>query len=219
MSAALVLLSGGQDSTTCLYWAKTKFESVRAVGFYYEQRHAEAELDACRKVAAKAQAPVEILDLSFLARLSDSALVNRSAALTPGSPSELPSSFVPGRNLIFLSVATALASKYGISDLVTGVCQTDYSGYPDCRQDFIWAMERAASHALDSRPPIQIHTPLMHMTKAQTVKLARELPGCWEALALSVTCYNGTRCGTCPSCLLRAKGFHEAGEDDPACTP
>lgn len=134
-------------------------------------------------------------------------------------PEGLPTSFVPGRNALFLTLAGAVAVKLGAKSIVTGTCQTDYSGYPDCRREFIDAQELALTLAMPSSSgPIKIHTPMMFMTKAETVSLARSLQGCWDALALSITCYNGQRpgCGTCPACVLREKGFAEAGESDPA---
>ncbi len=133
--------------------------------------------------------------------------------------SGLPRSFVPGRNLIFLTSAASIAASRGIRDVVAGVCQTDYSGYPDCRRDTIDAVERAV--LLGNRgltDEFRIHTPLMHLTKAETVRLAQRLPGGMEAVGKSWTCYEGgaSSCGTCPACILRAKGFAEAGTCDPA---
>lgn len=218
MSEALVLLSGGQDSTTCLYWALGKFNKVHALGFKYGQRHA-IELERAAEIAAKVGVCFEVLDVSFLSQMSGSALTDPTLAIA-STNGALPASFVPGRNLLFLTLAGIYAAKKGIRDLVTGVCQTDYSGYPDCRRPFVDAAESALGLAmLGHAGPFTIHTPLMHLTKAQTVKLARSMPGCWDALAHSVTCYNGNQCGTCPSCVLRIKGFAEAGEKDPACTP
>lgn len=224
---AVVVLSGGQDSTTCLAWAVREFgrENVHAVSVDYGQRHS-AELNAAQEIAEKFGVPWVILTLEALCDLADSALVDPSRALTweggrpdAAMPQGLPSSFVPGRNLLLLSLAASFAVKVGAKELVTGVCQTDYSGYPDCRREFVDALEKALTLAMPSScGPVVIHTPLMHLTKAETVKLARELPGAWEALALSVTCYEGKRpgCGVCPACVLRAKGFAEAGEPDPA---
>jgi 7-cyano-7-deazaguanine synthase len=135
-------------------------------------------------------------------------------------PEGLPTSFVPGRNLLFLSVAAAYAVKNGIKDVVTGVCHTDYSGYPDCRKVFVDAMRETVNLAMPSSAgPIHIHTPLMHLNKRATVLLAAELgDDCWRALGLTVTCYEGLRpgCGECPSCKLRVDGFKRAGLKDPA---
>jgi 7-cyano-7-deazaguanine synthase len=223
---AVVLLSGGQDSTTCLFWAKREYHGeVLALSVHYGQRHA-SELVAADVIARAAGVPHLQLELPALAVIGDSALVDTSKPLTAAggyadaeAPAGLPSSFVPGRNLLFLAHAAAYAVKVGSKTIVTGVCQTDFSGYPDCRREFIDAMEQACTLAMPSGVgPIKIKTPLMWMTKAETVALARTLPGCWEALALSVTCYHGKRpgCGTCPACELRAKGFEQAGEADPA---
>jgi 7-cyano-7-deazaguanine synthase len=221
----LVVLSGGQDSTTCLYWAKREFSVLAAVSFFYGQRHA-SELEAAKEIARKAGVLHWNFNLPILGELGDSALVNTEKELLGSGgrpdvamPDGLPTSFVPGRNALFLVSAAALAVKLGFKNIVTGVCQTDYSGYPDCRREFIDALEKAVTLAMPtSSGPIQVHTPMMTLTKAETVKLARELPDCWDALALSVTCYHGKRpgCGTCPACDLRAKGFAEAGELDPA---
>ena len=134
-------------------------------------------------------------------------------------PQGLPTSFVPGRNALLLTLAASFAATLDARDVVTGVCQTDYSGYPDCREEFVTAMQAALNLAMPSSlRPMRLHTPLMHLTKAETVALARRLPGAWDALALSVTCYNGQRpgCEVCPACALRGRGFDEAGEIDPA---
>jgi 7-cyano-7-deazaguanine synthase len=225
MTRALVLLSGGQDSTTTLYLAKTLYDEVLAVSINYGQRH-RAELSAAADIAHRAGVRHMVLDAALLGALGDSALVDASRPLAASGghpdaamPEGLPTSFVPARNMLFLTMAVAVAVKEGIRDLVTGVCQTDYSGYPDCRRDFIDAFERTATLALPtSVGPIRVLTPLMHLTKAETVKLAHRLPGCWEALATSITCYEGKRpgCGKCPACELRARGFKEAGFVDPA---
>lgn len=222
---ALVLLSGGQDSATCLYWAKARYDEVHALTLVYGQRHI-AEVGAAAHIAVKAGCEThEVVEVPVLAK-SGSALVDSSKELTwdggvvdAQMPQGLPSSFVPGRNLVFLALAAARAGALGCCAVVTGVCQTDYSGYPDCRAEFVDAMLGAVNLAMPSSlRPIAIETPLMHLTKAQTVELARTLPGCWEALALSTTCYHGRRpgCGECPACVLRAKGFAEAGHPDPA---
>lgn len=225
MSNAINLLSGGQDSTTCLYWAQMNFDEVIAVSIFYGQRH-KAELDAAAEIAAKAGVVHRVLEIPALGNLGNSALVDSSKALTleggipdKAMPQGLPNSFVPGRNALLLTLAGAIAVKEGAKDIVTGVCQTDYSGYPDCRREFIDSVETMLSQAMPSSTgPFKIHTPLMYMTKAETVRMARRLPGCWESLALSTTCYEGQRpgCGKCASCDLRAKGFAEAGEPDPS---
>lgn len=226
MSKAIVLLSGGQDSTTCLYWALARFSDVRAVSIFYGQRH-ERELDAAEKIAHGAGVPHCVLAAPVLSHIGDSALVDPARAIAGSGghadremPQGLPTSFVPGRNLLFLTLATAIAVREGASDIVTGVCQTDYSGYPDCRRDFIDSLEKTLGLAMPSSAgPFHIHTPLMNLTKAETVKLAKQLGDkAWAALSQSVTCYEGQHpgCGKCPACELRAKGFAEAGEIDPA---
>lgn len=224
-SRAVVVLSGGQDSTTCLAWARAMFDEVFCVSVDYGQRH-RAELVAAAEIAQKFAAPHVVLPMPALGLLADSALVDASKPLTwdggrpdAAMPQGLPSSFVPGRNALLLTLAAAYAVKVGARDLVTGVCQTDYSGYPDCRREFVDALEKALTLAMPtSSGPLVIHTPLMRLTKAETVRLARRLPGAWQALALSITCYEGKRpgCGVCAACSLRAKGFADAGELDPA---
>jgi 7-cyano-7-deazaguanine synthase len=222
--AAVVLLSGGQDSTTCLYWAKHHFGELHCIGIGYGQRHAN-ELKGAKRSARLAGVRFRRLDLKVLAELGGNALVDHKQDLAAvggrldiQAPDGLPTSFVPGRNALFLSVAAAYAVQIGAKDIITGVCQTDYSGYPDCREEFVSAMAQALTLAMPSSArPIRVHTPLMFLTKAETVHLARKLDGCWEALALTITCYEGTRCGTCAACELRARGFAEAGYEDPAC--
>lgn len=227
MSKAVVLFSGGQDSTTCLYVAKQLHDEVIAVSVFYGQRH-KRELEAAREIAAHAKVKHVVLEIPALGQLGGSALVTDAPLRGEGGiadremPQGLPTSFVPGRNALLLGLAAAVAVKEGARDIYSGVCQTDYSGYPDCRRDFVDALERALTLAMPSSSgPLRIVTPLMYLTKAETVCLAQRLPrACWEALALTVTCYNGERpgCGTCPACELRAKGFAEACFDDPAVT-
>lgn len=228
MSRAIVLLSGGQDSTTCLYWAKQAFDEVMAVSVLYGQRHS-AEIAAAMEIARAAHVRHLVVEAPGLGAIGGSALVDRTKEIAGAgglpdkeAPGGLPTSFVPGRNALFLTLAAAVAVREGARDVVTGTCQTDYSGYPDCRREFVDALEGALTLGMPSGcGPIRILTPLMHLTKAETVTLAKRLPGCWEALALSVTCYEGKRpgCGTCPACALRAKGFAETGWDDPAAGP
>jgi len=217
MGQALVVLSGGQDSTTCLYWAIEKFgiECVSSVTFDYGQRH-RIELDCARDIAAFAGVPNVVLPIDTFAALGGNALTDASVDVETQIDAEtgLPNTFVPGRNLIFLTFAAAFAYKRGIANLVTGVAQTDYSGYPDCRAETMTALQSALRAGLES--DIRIHTPLMQLSKQETVELAREL-GALPALAMTHTCYNGERppCGHCPACELRAKGFADAGVKDP----
>lgn len=217
MKQALIVLSGGQDSTTCLYWAIEKWgkENLETLTFDYGQRH-RIELDAAREVTEVAGVPNTILPIDTLRVLGGSALTEGGIQVKSevDPTTSLPNTFVPGRNLIFLTYAAAFAYQRGIHDLVTGVAETDYSGYPDCREPTIKAIEQAIQLGMDYQ--FRIHTPLMHRSKAETVMLAKELGGL-EAMAYTHTCYNGQRppCGTCPACVLRAKGFAEAGIEDP----
>ena len=221
---ALVLFSGGQDSTVCLAWALERFERVETIGFDYGQRH-RVELDVRQRVRERigAMRPEwgrglgqdHTVHLAALAALSDSALT-RDVAIEMGS-SGLPTTFVPGRNLAFFTFAGALAYRRGIKHLVAGMCETDYSGYPDCRDDTIKAMQLALNLGMERR--FVIHTPLMWIDKAAVFALAQEIGG--DAfLDLLVedthTCYLGDRsqrhdwgygCGQCPACRLRAQGF------------
>ncbi|MDS4027287.1 MAG: 7-cyano-7-deazaguanine synthase QueC [Candidatus Contendobacter sp.] len=217
MDIALVVLSGGQDSTTCLYWALHRFGAgqVAAVTFDYGQRH-RIELACAARVAARADVPHTVLPIDTFAALGGNALTDPAITVQPGvdARTRLPNTFVPGRNLIFLTFAAALAYQRGIHHLVTGVAQTDYSGYPDCRQATLQALEQTLRLGLDYE--ITLHTPLMFKSKAETVLLARDL-GTLPALADTHTCYHGQQppCGECPACLLRARGFAEAGIPDP----
>jgi len=220
--AAVVVLSGGQDSTTCLFWAKERYAEVKALTFFYGQRHS-SEIDAAEEIATLAGVEWTIANLNALGQLSKSALTRPEIEVkADGGLGGLPSTFTPGRNLVFLTLAASFAISHGIHRLVTGVCETDYSGYPDCRRNTIDALQEAIRLGNDA-PDFQIVTPLMSLSKKDTVELAREVRDrevCWRALALSVTCYNGKRpgCGKCPACELRAKGFKEAGLADPAMT-
>jgi len=215
MSTALVLCSGGQDSTTCLAWAKAHFTTVHTVAFDYQQRH-RIELDSAAKVSQfLGAASHRVIPINSLAALGGSALTSSETVESVVRPNTgLPNTFVPGRNLVFLTLAAAYAYQLGIHDMVTGVCQTDYAGYPDCRQVAIDAVAQSIATGMDY--PVTIHTPLMNLTKAETVRLAIDR-GAREALAWSHTCYNGQvpPCGTCPSCQVRTKGFADAGVADP----
>lgn len=214
---ALVVLSGGQDSTTCLYWAIDRFgrENVSALTFDYGQRH-RIELQCAREIAADAGVPQAELPIDTFEALGGTALTDDEIAVRNELDDEsgLPNTFVPGRNLIFLTFAAAYAWQRGITHLVTGVAQTDYSGYPDCREETIQAVQESVRLGMEFN--VEIHTPLMHLSKKETVELADRL-GALPAMALTHTCYNGERppCGKCPACELRAKGFEEAGIDDP----
>jgi 7-cyano-7-deazaguanine synthase len=214
---ALVVLSGGQDSTTCLFWAVERFgrDNVSSITFDYGQKH-RIELDCARDVAAAAGVANVCLPIDTFAALGGDALTDASVAVSDATEADtdLPVTFVAGRNLIFLTFAAAYAYRHDARHLVTGVAQTDYSGYPDCREETITALQKAISLGMDRE--FTIHTPLMHCSKKQTVELAVQL-GALEAMALTHTCYNGRRppCGDCQACRLRAKGFAEAGVKDP----
>ncbi len=217
---ALVVLSGGQDSTTCLYWALDRFGkgSVSSLTFDYGQRH-RIELDSARRVASHAGVPIVRLPIDTFAALGGDALTDASIGVESevDEGSGLPSTFVPGRNIIFLTFAAAYAWRHDIGNLVTGVAQTDYSGYPDCRENTIRSLEQTLRLGMES--DIRIHAPLMRLSKKETVELAVRL-GALDAMALTHTCYNGVRppCGECPACILRARGFKEAGVEDPLLT-
>ena len=210
---AVVLLSGGQDSTTCLFWAKRYFTEVVAVSFDYNQKHGK-ELEMAQKIAKLAAVEHRIIDLKsvFLSN-KKSSLLNKE--IEHSSQNALPNSFVRGRNLVFFSAA--LAAFEEVNDFVLGVCQTDYSGYPDCRAAFIDALEGAATNATDER--INIYTPLMHATKAETWKLAKELGILKIIIEHTLTDYNGdtetlNEWGfgkeDNPASTLRANGYREA---------
>ncbi len=221
---ALVVFSGGQDSTACLAWALSRYARVETIGFDYGQRH-RVELD-CRLTVRTELARTfpqwgarlgedHLLDLALLGQISDTALTESRAIEMQANG--LPNTFVPGRNLLFLNFAAALAYRRGASVLIGGMCETDYSGYPDCRDNTLKALQVAISLGLDS--PMTIETPLMWLTKAQTWRLSHDLGG--EALNELIiehthTCYLGDRqhrhawgygCGTCPACRLRQEGF------------
>lgn len=210
---ALVLLSGGQDSATCLAVALKAFPGqVEAIGFDYGQRH-RIELDQAAMLAEKAQVPFTIMPLAFIPYLTSNALTDPAVPIETHS-GQLPSTFVPGRNLFFLSTAAVVARQKGIHVLYTGVCETDYSGYPDCREEFIISTARTISLAMDF--PLTIETPLMHLSKAETVLLMEKL-GKLDWYRHTHTCYKGEHppCDGCPACILRKKGFSEAGINDP----
>lgn len=209
---ALVLFSGGQDSTTCLFWAIKNFESVEALCFDYGQRH-QLELEAAKQIGEIAGVKVSYLNLSIFQQLGGNSLTD-DIALKASHNGSLPNTFVPGRNLIMLTAAAAFAYQREIRHIVTGVCETDYSGYPDCRDDTIKALQATLNLGMEGH--FCIHTPLMFLTKAETIKMAREL-GALDALAYSHTCYAGEfpPCGECSACQLRAKGFEQVGVKDP----
>jgi 7-cyano-7-deazaguanine synthase len=223
-SKALVLFSGGQDSTTCLAWALERFAHVETIGFDYGQRHM-IEMDVRPTVLAEIReiSPLwaerlgddHVIDLGVLGAVSDTALTSKTEIIL--SESGLPNTFVPGRNLIFMNFAGVIAYRRGLRHIVGGMCETDFSGYPDCRNETMKAMSKALGLGMDE--PFVIDTPLMWLDKAETWALAEDLGG--EALVNIIrtdthTCYLGERgdlhdwgygCGTCPACELRQKGW------------
>ena len=224
MSGALVLFSGGQDSTTCLAWALERYDQVETVGFDYGQRH-RVELDgrprlrqaiaADRDLWRERLGPDHTIDMSALAAIGETAMTRDIAIETDARG--LPNTFVPGRNLLFLTYAAALAHRRGLSVLVGGMCETDFSGYPDCRDDTIKAMQVALNLGMEAR--FRVETPLMWLDKADTWRLADTIGGATLVdliVEATHTCYLGERgtrhdwgygCGTCPACALRAEGW------------
>ncbi|KJE25881.1 7-cyano-7-deazaguanine synthase QueC [Geobacillus thermoleovorans] len=205
---AVVVFSGGQDSTTCLFWAKKRFVEVEAVTFDYGQRH-RREIDVAASIANELGVRHTVLDLSLLGQLAPNALTRRDIAIEQ-KEGELPTTFVDGRNLLFLSFAAVLAKQRGARHIVTGVCETDFSGYPDCRDVFIKSLNVTLNLAMDYE--FVIHTPLMWLTKAETWKLADELGALEFVRTKTLTCYNGIiadGCGECPACVLRQRGLDE----------
>ena len=211
-SKAVILLSGGQDSTTCLAWAKKKFDKIFAITFDYGQRH-KTELLSAKKIAKLSGTPLKIIKIDVFKHLTKNALTDKFVKIKI-QKNKLPTTFVPGRNLIFISIALIYAYQQNIQNIVTGVCQTDFSGYPDCRNEFIKSMEK--TFALATEKKFKIHTPLMWLTKSKTVKLMQKL-GSLNLLKYTHTCYKGLSAawGTCPACKLRIKGFKEAQIKDP----
>lgn len=223
---AVVLLSGGLDSVTCLYWAKANYANVTAVSFNYGQRH-DSELNAAKKIAATAQVNHRIIDID-LAQLGGSALTDASLVVPDAKQTDfsdnqhndsIPITYVPARNTIFLSYALALAEVTQSNAIVIGVNAVDYSGYPDCRPEYIAAFEKMANLATKAGVMgnhLHIATPLLHLSKAAIIKLGVSLG---VDYALTVSCYRadseGRACGHCDSCYLRQQGFLQAEIDDP----
>ena len=208
--SALVLFSGGQDSTTCLFWAMKNFARVETLCFTYGQRHVQ-EVEVARALAEKLNVPFHLRDISVLATLSDNSLTNSNIEMDVEVPlSGHINTFVPGRNMIFLTFAAVLARSLGILDIITGVSQTDFSGYPDCRDTFIRSLNVTLNLAMEEQ--FIIHTPLMWLDKAQTWQLAADLGALEIVRNETLTCYNGVKgdgCGHCPSCKLRNEGLKQ----------
>jgi 7-cyano-7-deazaguanine synthase len=207
---AIVLFSGGQDSTTCLYWAKREFRTVYALCFTYGQRHSQ-EVENARRLSEMANVEFYHLDTSVISQLAPNSLTNKDILMDKEKPdNSYPNTFVPGRNLLFLTFASTIAYAKGIRHLVTGVSEADYSGYPDCRDTFIKSANTTLNLAMDKQ--FVIHTPLMWRTKKEVWQLADEL-GVFDLIKNeTLTCYNGIKangCGECPACIIRNKGLEE----------
>ncbi|MDU1891706.1 MAG: 7-cyano-7-deazaguanine synthase QueC [Dysgonomonas sp.] len=206
--SALVLFSGGQDSTTCLYWTLKNFSSVRTLCFTYGQRHSK-EVEVAQSIAEKANVPFQLLDASIISQLSVNSLTNTDLVMDEEKPSDsYPNTFVPGRNLLFLTFAAVIARSHGIRHIVTGVSEADYSGYPDCRDTFILSANAAINLAMDEH--FHVHTPLMWRDKTAVWQLADELGVFNIVREQTLTCYNGViaeGCGQCPACKLRKQGL------------
>lgn len=216
-NAAVVVLSGGQDSTTCLGLALNNYDKVYAVGFSYGQRHT-VELACAAQICKEHNVPFELFEIPALKMLGNSALIGNEGDVNAKHEQHdnLPASFVPNRNAMFLTIAHAYAQKVGAKYVVTGVCETDYSGYPDCRRVFIETLE--ASLNVGYETDISFVTPLMNLTKAETFELADRVGFLTTVIEQSHTCYNGVRrrlhdwgygCGECPACKLRKAGYEE----------
>lgn len=209
-NAAMVCFSGGQDSTTCLFWALKNFTTVETVCFTYGQKHS-LEVEKARTIAEGANIPFHLLDVSLISQLAPNSLTDSSIEMDKEKPDDTyPNTFVPGRNLIFLTFAAILARGKGIYDIVTGVSETDYSGYPDCRDTFIRSLNVTLNLAIDE--PFVLHTPLMNKDKSEVWQLADEL-GVFDLIRTqTLTCYNGIPadgCGNCPACRLRREGLEK----------
>lgn len=204
---AVVVFSGGQDSTTCLFWALKNFKEVEVVTFDYGQRHA-LEIECAKQIAQELNVRHHILNMSLLNQLAPNALTRDDIEIQEGVAGELPSTFVPGRNLVFLSFAGILASQIGAKHIVTGVCETDFSGYPDCRDAFVKSLNVTLNLSMDTS--FVIHTPLMWINKAETWALADQLDAFDFVRQKTLTCYNGIiadGCEECPACKLRLQGM------------
>lgn len=204
---AVLVFSGGQDSTTCLYWALETFKEVIAVTFDYGQRH-HLELECAKAICQELGVEHHVLDMSLLNQLAPNALTRDEIKIELGEEGQLPSTFVPGRNLLFLSFAGVLAKVKGAKHIITGVCETDFSGYPDCRDVFIKSLNVTLNLSMDD--DFVIHTPLMWLNKAQTWELADKLGKSEYIREKTLTCYNGIigdGCGECPACVLRRRGL------------
>jgi len=208
MSSSLVLFSGGQDSTTCLFWAKKNFSTVTAIAFNYGQRH-QTELEAAKTIADEAEVELCIFQIDLLSQLTENALTCKTIDIEEEKPQNRPpNTLVEGRNMLFLTYAAIFAKSRAIKDIITGVGQADFSGYPDCRNDFIESLNQTLNFSMDYQ--YKIHTPLMWKDKSEIWQLSDEL-GIFDLVKnKTVTCYHGIKgegCGNCPSCHLRNRGL------------
>ena len=205
---ALVVFSGGQDSTTCMFYAKENFKEVELVTFQYGQRH-DLEIEVAENIAKEQGLKHHILDMSLLSQLSPNALTDHNMEIE-NNEDGIPNTFVPARNLLLLSFAGALAYQIGAKHIITGVCETDFSGYPDCRDSFIKSMNLSLNLSMDK--DFVIHTPLMWLNKQETWALSDELGALDYVRERTLTCYNGViadGCGECPACKLRNQGLSQ----------
>ncbi|MEB6251508.1 7-cyano-7-deazaguanine synthase QueC [Staphylococcus epidermidis] len=205
---AVVVFSGGQDSTTCSFYAKEHFKEVELVTFQYGQRH-DLEIKVAEDIAKEQGLKHHILDMSLLSQLSPNALTDHTMQIE-NDENDIPNTFVPARNLLFLSFAGALAYQIGAKHIITGVCETDFSGYPDCRDSFIKSMNLSLNLSMDK--DFVIHTPLMWLNKKETWALSDQLRALDYVREKTLTCYNGVMsdgCGECPACKLRKQGLDQ----------
>ncbi|MCR6105732.1 7-cyano-7-deazaguanine synthase QueC [Salipaludibacillus agaradhaerens] len=203
---AIVVFSGGQDSTTCLFWALERFKEVETVTFNYNQRH-QLEIEVAKSIAEELGVKHTVLDMALLNQLAPNALTRDNIDIEQ-QEGELPSTFVEGRNLLFLTFAAIAGKQVGADHIVTGVCETDFSGYPDCRDVFVKSLNVTLNLSMDHQ--FVIHTPLMWLDKADTWELADKLKAFDYVRTKTLTCYNGIiadGCGECPACVLRQKGL------------
>jgi 7-cyano-7-deazaguanine synthase len=217
MKKALVVFSGGQDSTTCLGWAKNRFDYVETITFDYGQKH-KIEIVQAKKIAELLNVPNTLLNINAFSQLNDSALINPDLDISSKheKKSNLPASFVPNRNAIFFTLAHAFAQKQEIDNIILGVNQTDRAGYPDCREEFVVNIEKALN--IGSESDIKFHYPLINLSKSEIFKLSDKEGVLDIVLNESHTCYNGNHttkfdwgygCGECPACLIRRDGWKE----------
>lgn len=208
MSKAIVVFSGGQDSTTCLLWALKKYDEVETITFDYNQRHKQ-EIEVAQNIASDLGVSNTIIDVSVINDLTVNALTRSDMDIATNDETGLPNTFVPGRNILFLTLASIAAYQKKANAIVTGVCQTDFSGYPDCRNDFVRSLNNSLALGLDKH--IAIETPLMWLNKEQTWELADQLGRLDYVMKNTLTCYNGVignGCGQCPACKLRRRGLN-----------